>query len=174
MSRLLPISLVAFASLVFVACSDDPSTEDDTTRDSAGNVVDGGDLGVFRLQVGDCLDVTSVTEGTDDETEVGAFEAIPCDSPHTGEVVLVAEDHFADLDEYTSISDLSAQGGEACIAALDEYTGTSFESSNFNALPLVPTDASWDELDDRGLVSIGVTLDEELENIAETSESIRA
>ena len=170
---LIPLA-VAAASVALGACSSDTSSKDETTRDSSGNVVDGGDLGVFRLQVGDCLDVTAITEGSGDETEVGAFDAIPCDQPHSGEVVLVAEDHFADLDEYTSITDLSEQGGDACIAAIDEYTGSTFEESQFDVLPLVPTDASWDALDDRGLVCIGVTLDDSLTEVVETSESIRA
>ena len=174
MSRILTISVIAIGGLSLLACSSDPSTQDDTTRDSTGNVVDGGDLGVFKLQVGDCIDVTAVTGTSEDETEVGEFDAIPCDEPHTGEVILVADDHFADVEEYSSITDLSEQGSDACITAIDEYTGTVFEESNFNVLPLVPTEASWDSLDDRGLVCIGVTLDDSLTDIVETSESIRA
>ena len=45
MSRMLTISVIAVGGLSLLACSSDPSSQDDTTRDSTGNVVDGGELG---------------------------------------------------------------------------------------------------------------------------------
>lgn len=164
---------VLILSVSFSACGDDASNEDATTRDSVGNVVDGGDLGVFRLQVGDCLDVDGLTGAEAEGTEVTSFEAIPCDEPHTGEVVLVAHDHFADLDEFTSVSDLADQGAQPCITALNEYTGTDYDTSAFDVIPLVPTAGSWDTIDDRELVCIGVTLNDEMSDVVETSASIR-
>ncbi len=158
------------------ACSSDSSTGDESTRDSAGEVVEGGDVGVFALQVGDCVDASAfldtVAEG--DETEVQAFAALPCTEPHSGEVVLVDEQFFADLDEFPASSDeLYEAATDPCIAALDEYTGTSYESSQYDFVSLIPTEESWDVLDDRGLICVGVTLNEAQDATVESTESMR-
>lgn len=169
------VSCLALVSLA-AACSNTSGTEDETTRDSAGDVVDGGDLGVFALQLGDCVDASNFldTVGPGDSTVIDGFAAIPCDEPHTAEVVLVDDEYFADLEEYTSEESMSESSTPVCIAALDEYTGTEYESSQFDFVSLVPTSESWDQLDDRGLVCMGITLNEDANAPLETSESMRA
>ena len=53
--------------------------EDNTTRDNAGQVVEGGELGALRIRIGDCfLD----TEGS----TIEAVDAVPCTQSHKFEV----------------------------------------------------------------------------------------
>jgi hypothetical protein len=169
---------VAAAVLIasVAACSSDSSDADQSTRDSAGEVVEGGDVGVFALQVGDCVDASAFLETVagGDPTEVDEFAALPCTETHSGEVVLVDEQFYADLDEFPASSDeLYAAATEPCTAALDEYTGTSYESSPYDFAPLIPTEESWDVIDDRGLICVGVTLNEARDATVESTESMR-
>ena len=166
------VSLAALCS----ACSSDSSSQDESTRDSSGEVVEGGDVGVFALKVGDCVDASSfldaVAEG--DPTEVEQFAALPCSDPHTGEVILVDDQFFADLDDFPTEDDLYDSAAPACIAALDDYTGTTYESSPYDFASLIPTSESWEAIDDRGLICVGVTLNDALDAPIESSGSIRA
>jgi hypothetical protein len=170
----------ALLPLVLFAAACTSSSEADTTgRNEDGEVVEGGQVGVFRLQEGDCVRLPAAfrgpTEGTDQDIEaVGDFEAVPCDESHDGEVVLVDDDYFADLAEFPPEVDSTAQAEPACITALDEYTGTEFASSTFTVLPLVPSSESWDAIDDRGLICIGITLNAEMTGAVDTTGSIRA
>ena len=172
-----PLSLRAAAALlpiVFVAgACGQSSQEDNSERDDDGQVVEGGEVGVFRLQEGDCLVLPSVIDSPEVE-QIDDVQALPCDQPHDGEVVLVADEQFADLDEFPGETVAVEQGTPSCIAALDEYTGTDFESSTFDVLVLVPSEASWAAIDDRGLTCIGVTLDDALTEAIDTTGSIRA
>jgi Septum formation len=160
-----------------VACSSDsPSNGDESTRDSAGDVVEGGDVGVFALQVGDCVDASAFLETVTggDPTEVEAFAALPCTETHSGEVVLVDDQFYVDVDEFPASSDeLYAAATDPCTAALDEYTGTTYESSPYDFAPLIPTKESWDLIDDRGLICVGVTLNEAGDATVESTESMR-
>jgi len=158
------------------ACSSDASSKDETTRDSSGEVVEGGDVGVFALKVGDCVDASTFLDAVADgnPTEVEQFAALPCTDAHTGEVVLVDDQFFADLDEFPTEDDLYDSAAPACIGALDDYTGTSYESSPYDFASLIPTSESWEAIDDRGLICVGVTLDEALDAPIESAGSIRA
>jgi hypothetical protein len=142
------IILAALAGLAITSCTSSNADVDETERDDAGNVVEGGDLGVFRLQVGDCILVPSgIDDGSTDE--VGALAAIPCNEEHTGEVVLVEDQFYGDVDEFPGEDESFTMAGPPCIDALDAYTGTEYESSTFDFYTLVPTSLSWDQLDDR-------------------------
>jgi hypothetical protein len=159
------------------ACSSDSSTGDESTRNGAGEVVEAGDVGVFALQVGDCLDASSFLETVSDgdPAEVQGFAALPCTDTHTGEVILVDDEFFADLEEFPASADeLYAAATEPCIAALDEYTGTSYDTSPYDFASLIPTEESWDVMGDRGLVCVGVTLNESQDATVETTESMRS
>jgi hypothetical protein len=172
------LTAAALIPLAFVAAScSDSSQVDNTERDEDGEVVDGGAVGVFKLQEGDCVKLPSALGPSDDDqggdVEVDAMEAIPCTELHDGEVILVDDQFFADLTEFPGVEAGTEQATPACVEALDAYTGTDFDTSSFNVVPLVPTEPSWEALDDRGVVCIGVTLDAELVDTIETTGSIR-
>ena len=63
------------AVAVLAAACDNGSQSDETTRNESGQVQEGGDVGVFRLQVGDCLNEDIVTEQS-------SIPVVPCDEPH--------------------------------------------------------------------------------------------
>lgn len=165
---------VVIVVVVMAGCSGGATT-DTTSRDSAGQVTASGEVGVFKLRLGDCIPLSEL-EGvgsTDEMEEVEHFDAIPCDQPHAGEVILVEEDFFAAKDSLPSQEELGQQSQERCVAAVEEYTGEPYESSPHDVLWVVPTPESWDA-DDRGLTCIGVTLAEDGQSLAENTGSIRA
>ncbi len=181
-----PVSLVgaSFALLVLVAtsCSQD-SQQDDSDRNEAGTVVGAGDVGVFALQVGDCIDVSSFLDDTEttstatsevEVTQVEEFAAVPCTEMHSGEVVTDDEQFFADLDAFPTSNELLDSGRERCITDLSAYTASDYETSPYDVIPLIPTETSWDVVDDRGLICIGVTLNDELTEPIDTTESMKA
>lgn len=133
---------------------------DETTRDSSGDITESGELGAFALNVGDCVnDPSMLGQGTEPGT-VGSFTGVPCAETHTGEVILVASDFFADETAMPTEQEMFQSGGQRCVEALDEYTGTSYTDSNYDVSVLYPTQESWDLMDDRELVCIGVVLSE--------------
>lgn len=168
------------------ACSD--ATVDTTDRNSAGEVVEGGDVGVLKLQVGDCiskaaLDGTSDPSASPTAQEVDSLAAVPCTEPHGGEVVLVSQDMFKDLDEFPSVDDLFTQAEAPCIKAIADYTGFDFEEFLNSTAPadvdtifapytMVPTADSWDT-GDRGMLCVAITVDEALETVVETTGSAK-
>lgn len=141
--------------MILIATAGRSSSDADTTgRDDDGAVIEDGQIGVFRFREGDCVrlppSVRDARSEAEDITEV------------------------ADLEEFPGDADSITQGNPPCIAALDAYTGTEFESSMYSVVPLVPTSDSWDALDDRGLICIGVTLNDELNGLIDTTGSFRA
>jgi hypothetical protein len=144
---------------------------DDAERGSGGEIVESGDVSVEKLRVGDCVRVpsSSLSEGRE---EVEALHAAPCDQPHSGEVVAVDDDFFGQFSSFPGEETLLEYVEEHCIDQLDTYTGTSYDSSTFDVVQLVPSSASWRQAD-RGITCIGLTLDASLENVLDTTGSIR-
>ena len=176
--RGIKVSLLAAllgVSLPFVAgCSS--STVDTTERDDEGEITEAGDLGAFRLTVGDCIydpDVLTTTV-TDESEEVAQFEGVPCSQPHTGEVVLVDDDFFADEADFPGDQALASRADEPCLAALEDYTAQPFDSSPYAYYQLFPTQESWQGMGDRGIACVGIVLSEETWEPIESAGSIRA
>jgi hypothetical protein len=134
------IVVTAAAAILTVSCGG-AGTVDETTREG-GEVVEAGDVGAFRLQVGDCFD--SEADG-----EVQSLPVVPCNEAHTGEVF-----HLFDLPdgEFPGTDSLAASAADGCVAAFEGYVGREFASSRFDVAYLNPTQVSWDELDDREVV----------------------
>lgn len=130
-------ALLAALALLVAACG---SGDDETVRDENGNVVEGGDIGVFSLNVGDCFldlpvgDVSSIT-------------ATPCAEDHGYEIYHLFD---VDLPDFDSTA-VETQGGEGCLAAFDGYMGVSYADSFYDFTFLQPTSQSWEQ-DDREIV----------------------
>jgi len=167
------IALLVMVGVVVSSCASSDANVDETERDDGGDVVEGGDVGVFRLRVGDCVQLPGGIDGGEAE-EVAALEAISCTEEHTGEVVLVENQFFGDPDEFPGEEEAFRLADPRCIAALDAYTGTDFETSPFGYYALTPTQSTWDQVDDRELVCIGLTLDDDLVTTKSTTGSMRA
>lgn len=133
------VAVVASAALV--ACGNS-ATSDNTERDASGEVTAGGDVGVFRLQVGDCVAETDI--GGDDVFD--SLPVVPCSEPHQLEVY-----HAFDLadDDYPGDSEVFEQAAEGCLVAFRGFVGVDFSQSVYDVTPIRPTAESWAEIDDR-------------------------
>jgi len=126
--------------------------QDNTTRDDAGEIVDGGEIGAFRIQVGDCL-------GGLDEGIFESAEGLPCTEPHQYEV------YFAfNLEDgpFPGDSAVAAEADDRCYDAFTPFVGSAYEESIYGFTSLMPTEGSWEELDDREVLCIVGNYDETL------------
>jgi len=157
------------------ACGD--SYSDTTSRDEAGQITDEGTVGVFALQVGDCINDPSmleVAEPGQDSEDVAELTAVPCSELHTGEVVAVDDAVFDGEDEYPAEVVLESRSYEHCVLALEEYTGQSYEESYFDVFAMYPSPESWDLDRDRGVACVGVVLSENTLLPIESTGSMKA
>lgn len=145
----------AAASLVLVlatACSDD-STSDNSSRDDSGDITEGGDVGVFALQVGDCFDQPP----SGDITEVAA---VPCADPHDNEVFAIFDMEGGDDAAYPGDAAVTTAAEECGAALFSDYVGIDFAQSRFGVFQITPTQETWDsELNDREIICTASTID---------------
>ena len=111
--------------------------DDDTVRDEAGQVTEGGEVGAFRIRLGDCM--VDPGEGT-----IESVEAVPCSDPHDLEIY-----HAFNLvgSDYPTNMDMQADTG--CNNAFESFVGAPYETSMYDYMVITPTPESWAELDDR-------------------------
>ena len=132
--RAIFIAGVASVGLFLAACGSD----DDTTRDESGAIVEEGELSAFSISVGDCLVGSAAGE-------VSGFDGVPCDQPHDNEVY-----HTFDLadGDFPGDAVMQTQATEACLAAFETYVGISYqESPTYDITWLSPTAGSWGQGD---------------------------
>lgn len=110
---------------------------DDTVRDEAGQVTEGGDVGAFRIRLGDCM----VDPG---EGVIESVKAVPCSDPHDLEIY-----HAFNLVGSSYPADMDMQADNGCYNAFEPFVGKSYESSVYDYMIITPTPESWDEVDDR-------------------------
>jgi hypothetical protein len=108
---------------------------DETTQE----VVESSDADVFALRVGDCLNMITADE-------VDSVPVVPCDEPHGEEVF---HDFQMPDGEYPGDEAVIAAAEESCLAAFEPFVGLAFEESTLDASWYVPTQQSWEALDDR-------------------------
>jgi hypothetical protein len=91
--------------------------DDNTTRNDAGEIVEGGGLGVLAIDVGDCIQLP-------DATEVASVEGVPCSTPHDAQV-------YAEFDlpdgPFPGTSQLEQLAGEGCYDRWQVAVGTVYE-----------------------------------------------
>ena len=115
--------------------------EDNTTRDDAGAIVEEGELGAFRIRVGDCI-------GGQLGDEVESVDGVPCTGPHQFEVYYAFNLPNGDGD-YPGDQSVAEQAEQGCYAAFQPFVGQTYEDSIYGFNTLTPTRGSWDGLDDR-------------------------
>lgn len=115
--------------------------QDDSTRDESGQIVDGGEVGAFRIRLGDCYN-----ELTPDADEVESVDGVPCAGPHDTEI------YFAfnlPGDEFPGADNVQESAGERCFEEFETFVGRDYETSAYGFYSMYPSEASWDGLDDR-------------------------
>ncbi len=111
--------------------------DDDTTRDESGEITEAGDVGAFRIRLGDCM--VDPGEGT-----IESVEAVPCDEPHDLEIYhafnLVGAEYPDDIDD---------QASSGCYNVFEPFVGERYETSLYDFMVITPTAESWEAVDDR-------------------------
>ncbi len=170
------VGLAGLSLLALAGCAS--SVVDTTVRDDAGEITQGGDLGVLALQVGDCVNDPSLPASVDEADadavlEVAQDDAVSCSEAHTGEVVLVDDDFFSGEAELPSEEVLTSRVYEARAAAVEEYTGEPFVDSRFDVAPIFPTAESREVVNDRGIACLGIVLSDKTWHPIESMGSIK-
>jgi len=111
-------------------------------RDSSGAIVDGGNIGAFNVQVGDCFDDVSFEE------EVSSVPGVPCSEPHDNETYAVFDVSVSSYPEGEGMSELAF---ESCQERFATYVGKDYESSSLDITTMFPSQQSWRE-DDREVI----------------------
>ncbi len=153
MTRYLYLAIVVLAAAGCAAAGEQDATRDETT----GEIVENEDVGVFRLQEGDCLVMPSA--GIVGE-EVETMEAIPCAEPHDGEVLALVEVAGGDDAPFPGQSALSDEAQTRCLEEFQTATGRDFLTDpDWHMTFLSPTADSWSIGNDREIVCIVTPLD---------------
>lgn len=145
------LGLVTVAALA--GCSGD-----DEIRDADGTVVNAGQISVFELEVGDCLD-----PGGDVSGEISDVPIVPCDQPHTQEVFGVVTHPD---DDYPGATEVAAYADGACLTEMQESLGLSLDDGLFFSY-MLPTFDGWNaegEVGDRQIVCVLVFPDRDAVN----------
>jgi hypothetical protein len=106
---------------------------DNTTRNESGEIVESGELGVFSLEVGDCLNGLDWTQET-----VSSGLGVPCSEQHNYEVF------YETFYEGMTLSEIQRASSEACEANFESYVGSPYEASSLYFTALTPTQESYE------------------------------
>jgi hypothetical protein len=148
-------ALCAVGALALAACGADAAT--DIARDAETNeVTETDELGVFAIQEGDCL----LLPNEDGSGSIQTITALPCAEPHRGEVYAIL---LTEHEEWPGDDVIAEESWTACVAAFDDRTGLDYASDlTWDVFHLYPSEASFNEADDREIVCIAIPIDREL------------
>jgi hypothetical protein len=121
--------VVAFIILIVAVVNSQPE------RDSSGQVVDGGQVLVTSIRVGDCL---AKQPGESTQLTVGLT---PCSKPHREEAYANFNLKGGDFPGQAEVDRL-AEGG--CFSRFEKYVGISVDESRLEVVYLRPLEESWD------------------------------
>jgi hypothetical protein len=139
-SVLSPGSTIAIMALIaVVGCA--PERDEET-----GELAEAGDIGVFQLEVGDCL------ADFQDGTELSSVDALPCSEPHSDEIY--ASGRIPDGDDFPGPQALEAAARELCLSEYADFVGLPYDDSVLDIGYLKPTEESWADGDREVLCTI--------------------
>lgn len=111
----------------------------DADRDSAGSIIDAGNVDAFQVRVGDCFD--DITGSSD---EVMSVPGVPCSEPHDNEAFAVIHMTFA---EYPGDEAIAGHAYDACMDRFETFVGRDYETSSLEIFTLYPSPESWHQGD---------------------------
>lgn len=132
--------LLALA-VIAAACA-----SDQTTRNESGSIVEGGDLGVFVVQEGDCINLPDSAE------DLSSFTGVACDEPHDAQAFSLFDVADAELFPGEEVVQNQAQAG--CIDRFETFIGLSYNSSIYFLQFVMPTEETWEAIDDRAVICL--------------------
>lgn len=113
----------------------------DAERDEeTGQVLEEDNIDIFALKVGDCM------PDSGDGGEISDADVIPCEQPHFEEVF--HEFKMAE-GEWPGDEAVNAEVEAQCIPAFEAFVGKLWDESILNMYPITPTQATWDQMNDR-------------------------
>lgn len=135
--------LFAIIAGVFLltACS-----SDSTTRNDDGEIVEGGEVGVFAVQEGDCVNFPDAVDA------VSSFDAVACEEPHDGEIYKLFD--IEGFEDFPGDAEVSDQGTVGCRDAFEPFVGIDYNSSIYFFTFFSPTEETWNDRDDREVICI--------------------
>ncbi|MEL6891873.1 MAG: septum formation family protein [Actinomycetota bacterium] len=140
MTRAVLAAVIALGAAVVAPACGNSATSDGAERDATGSVVGGGDVGAFRLQLGDCIESLGDGDGFD------SLPVVPCSARHQAEIYHVFDLADGPWPGSDAVRDRAADG---CVGAFARFVGVDFAASSYDVTPLRPSEASWNEIGDR-------------------------
>lgn len=138
------------ALLVLSGCGllgpDEPKRDDES-----GEIVEAAEADAFAIRVGDCMNY-----GDSEETEVETVATVPCAEPHDTEVYAAMD---IAGDEYPGEEEIDLQADEFCAGEFTGFVGTDPAVSEIFYSYFMPTEESWNGLDDREILCLVVDLE---------------
>ncbi|MCU1487656.1 MAG: hypothetical protein JWN67_4402 [Actinomycetia bacterium] len=159
-ARRLPLLALLLVALVAAGCSKDKAGRKDGAIDKAG------DVSVFDVQVGDCLN-----PGSELGAEINKIKAVPCKDAHTHEVFALPDYPDKESDVYPGEEKLRGFANAQCLEAFGNYTGTDYLDSKLFFSYLQPSIRSWQEGDDRRIVCVIVSTGKEVTGSAKSPDA---
>jgi hypothetical protein len=120
---------------------------DNTTRNENNEIVGAGGLGVFSIEIGDCLNLPSEITG------VQSVEGVPCSEEH-GAQAFAKFDLTGFGDDFPGSEAFNEQASAGCTEAFDDFVGISYEQSALYFMILEPSEETWEQEDDREVVCL--------------------
>ncbi len=121
--------------------------QDDTTRDSVGAVVEGGQLGAMRIRVGDCF-------GDIQGSTFEAVDALPCAQDHKYEAFAAFNIAGDDSAAFPGDASVTSEADAGCHNRFAGFVGLAYEQSTYEYASTFPTQGTWEEVDDREVVCL--------------------
>ncbi|MEM7276032.1 MAG: septum formation family protein [Actinomycetota bacterium] len=134
---------LAVAGLALAACGGASQT-DETVRDESGAIVEEGEVGAFKVQVGDCI--SGVEEGL-----VETANGVTCDGMHQYEVYY---SHLLPAGDYPGDVAINEAAQSECLEAFEPFVGLSYDQSVYGFTALTPVQDSWERIDDREILCL--------------------
>ena len=101
---------------------------------------EGGDIAELALRPGQCA-----VADIDDGSSFGETSAVDCSTVHSTEVFATVEAPDVGGTEGTwARGDLANFGDAACYAAFEPYVDSTYDGSDYDYLPVIPSVAAWD------------------------------
>ncbi|MFJ4252394.1 hypothetical protein [Microbacterium sp. NPDC090003] len=130
------LALTATVSIALLGCS---TADDGPDRDAGtGQVTEEATIDIVALEVGDCI--MDAPSGLREDIDV-----VPCTASHDQEVfheIIMPDGDFSE-------TDIDAASMECIGDPYTAFVGIEKAESVFEVFPLVPSETSWDEHDDR-------------------------
>ena len=138
--RLVAVTVLAVVTLA--GCTSGPERDPET-----GELLEAGDIDVFELRVGDCVD------GFTDDEQLSTIRAMPCAEEHSDEIYAAVP--IPDGDEYPGNEAITELANSGCYDEFEAFVGIPWEDSELDFGYLAPTEQSWSEGDREILCTVG-------------------